>query len=68
VAGDAEASVQPEQDELLFPSWTSRAEYRLSEPWFLYPGDLLPAWQLATTPTPFKMRNLFGGDQMLDWI
>lgn len=52
-------------DGLSFPAWTSRAEYRLEEPWFLYPGDLLRAWQLATTPAPFKMRNIFGGDQML---
>ncbi len=56
------------QGELSFPSWTSRPEYRLSGPWFLYPGDLLRAWQLATTPTPFKMRNIFGGDQMLDRV
>ena len=57
------------QDQLLpFPAWTSRKEYRLSEPWVLYPGDLLRAWQLATTPAPFKMRNIFGGDQMLDRV
>jgi hypothetical protein len=53
-------------NDLELRPWTSREEYRLSEPWFLYPGDLLRAWQLATTPAPFKMRNIFGGDQMLD--
>lgn len=53
------------QDNLPFPEWTSRVEYRLAEPWFLYPGDLLRAWQLTSTPAPFKMRNIFGGDQML---
>lgn len=53
------------QDGLPFPEWTSCSDYRLEEPWFLYPGDLLRAWQLATTPAPFKMRNIFGGDQML---
>src|SRR5215468_8767987 len=53
------------QDGVPFPSWTARDAYRLAEPWFLYPGELLRAWQLATTPTPFKMRNIFGGDQML---
>lgn len=53
------------QDELPFPGWTTRWEYWLPEPWFLYPGDLLRAWQLDTTPAPFKMRNIFGGDQML---
>lgn len=52
------------QDGLPFPAWTARVEYRLEEPWFLYPGDLLRAWQLAMTPAPFKMRNIFGGDQM----
>lgn len=54
------------QAELPFPPWTNRDEYRLAEPWFLYPGDLLRAWQLVTTPAPFKLRNIFGGDQMLD--
>ncbi len=54
------------QDQLPFPGWTSRDEYRLAEPWFLYPGDLLRAWQLATTPTPFKLRNIYGGDRMLN--
>jgi len=53
------------QDGLPFPTWTSHTEYRLTDPWFLYPGDLLRAWQLVSTPAPFKMRNIFGGDQML---
>ncbi|HEY7833333.1 MAG TPA: hypothetical protein VIG30_07175 [Ktedonobacterales bacterium] len=56
------------QDGLPFPSWTSQPKFVLSDPWFLYPGDLLRAWQLATTPVPFKMRNIFGGDQMLDRV
>ncbi len=56
------------QDGLPFPTWTSRQEYRLADPWFLYPGDLLRAWQLATTPTPFRMRNIFGGDEMLSRV
>jgi hypothetical protein len=53
------------QNDLPFPAWTSNDDYRLADPWFLYPGDLLRAWQLASTPAPFKMRNIFGGDQML---
>ena len=53
------------QDGLPFPTWTAHAEYRLPDPWFLYPGDLLRGWQLIATPAPFKMRNIFGGDQML---
>lgn len=53
------------QDGLRAPSWTSRSEYRLAEPWFLYPGWRLRAWQLAETPVPFRMRNIFGGDRIL---
>jgi hypothetical protein len=53
------------QDGLSFPSWTGRNEYRLAEPWFLYPGWRLRAWQLFETPVPFRMRNIFGGDRIL---
>ncbi len=56
------------QDKSPFPAWTNNEEYHLAEPWFLYPGELLRAWQLATTPAPFKMRNIFGGEQMLDRV
>jgi hypothetical protein len=56
------------QDKLPFPSWTSKESYRLRDPWFLYPGWRLRAWQLATTPAPYKMRNIFGGDRMLDRV
>jgi hypothetical protein len=55
-------------DKLPFPEWTSNDLYILPEPWFLYPGWRLRAWQLATTPAPFKMRNIFGGDHMLDRV
>ena len=55
-------------DGLPFPPWTASNEYRLAEPWFLYPGHLLRPWQLATTPAPFKLRNIFGGDRMLDRV
>lgn len=53
------------QEQLPSPSWTRRPEYRLPEPWFLYPGWRLRAWQLAETPVPFRMRNIFGGDRIL---
>jgi hypothetical protein len=53
------------QDRLPFPSWTGRSAYRLAEPWFLYPGWRLRAWQLAETPVPFRLRNIFGGDRIL---
>ena len=56
------------QDAHPLPSWTSRPEYCLAEPWFLYPGWRLRAWQLAETPTPFRMRNIFGGDRILDRV
>ena len=56
------------QDGLTFPSWTSRSEYRLPEPWFLYPGWRLRAWQLFETPVPFRMRNIFGGDRILSRV
>lgn len=50
---------------LLLPPWTSRREYRLPEPWFLYPGWRLRAWQLVETPVAFRSRNIFGGDRIL---
>ena len=56
------------QSQLPWPSWTGREEYYLQTPWFLYPGDLLRPWQLVSTPAPFKMRNIFGGDRFLDRV
>lgn len=50
------------------PAWTSDPRFRLPEPWFLYPGWRLRAMQLADTPAPFKMRNIFGGDRILDRV
>jgi hypothetical protein len=57
-----------DQDDLPTSSWTSRPEYWLSEPWFLYPGLSLRAWQLIETPVPFRMRNIFGGDRILSRV
>ena len=37
----------------------------VNEPWFLYPGWRLRAWQLVDTPAAFKSRNIFGGDRIL---
>ncbi len=53
------------QDGLPPPPWTRRSEYRLPEPWFLYPGWRLRAWQLVETPVAFRIRNIFGGDRIL---
>src|SRR2546423_7462525 len=52
-------------EQVAAPAWTRRPEYWLAEPWFLYPGWRLRAWQLAETPVPFRMRNIFGGDRIL---
>jgi hypothetical protein len=53
------------QDGVRAPDWVRRPVYRLAVPWFLYPGWRLRAWQLATTPVSFRMRNIFGGDRIL---
>lgn len=55
-----------ETGRLAFPRWTANPAYRLPEPWFLVPGWPLRAWQLFTTPVPFRMRNIFGGDNLLN--
>lgn len=56
------------QDGLPFPEWTDQQGYILTEPWFLYNGRNLRAWQLVATPALFKMRNIYGGDRMLDRV
>lgn len=52
------------QEGLSFPEWTSKKCYVLPEPWFLYEKPGYRPWLLATTPAPFKIRNIFGGDRM----
>ena len=56
------------QDGMTPPAWTSRPKYRLPEPWFLYPGWRLRAWQLVETPVAFRSRNIFGGDRILSRV
>ena len=56
------------QDGVVPPTWTRRAAYRLPEPWFLYPGWRLRAWQLVETPVAFRSRNIFGGDRILSRV
>ncbi len=53
-----------EQDGIPCPAWTKQECYILREPWFFYRRWDSRAWLLATTPAPFKMRNIFGGDRM----
>ena len=48
------------RDGLPFPAWTDQECYILPEPWFLYEKWSRRSWLLATTPAPFKMRNIFG--------
>ncbi|HEY7348681.1 MAG TPA: hypothetical protein VH599_10235 [Ktedonobacterales bacterium] len=50
------------------PAWTTRPAYYLPKPWYLYPGTRIRAWLEETTPASFKMRNIFGGDRMLDRV
>jgi hypothetical protein len=54
-------------DEVIFPdpTWINDPRFVLSEPWFMTKGSSLRAWQLFTTPVAFKMRNIFGGDNLL---
>ncbi len=56
------------QDSLPFPTWTDQECYVLQEPWFIYDGYRLRAWQLVTTPAAFKTRNIYGGDRMLERV
>ena len=56
------------EDGLSFPAWTDQECYILSEPWFLYEKWTRRAWLLATTPAPFKMRNIYGGDRMFNHL
>jgi hypothetical protein len=56
------------QDGLSFPAWIHQDCYILREPWFLYEGDQWKSWLLATTPAPFKVRNIFSGDRMFKHV
>jgi len=48
--------------------WTDQECYVLQEPWFIYDGYRLRAWQLVTTPAAFKTRNIYGVDRMLERV
>lgn len=56
------------KDGLPVPLWTNRGEYRLAQPWFLYPGWRLRAWQLFETPVALRARNIFAGDRLLERV
>jgi hypothetical protein len=48
------------------PAWTNKQEYFLADPWFYYPQPSQREWLLSTTPEPYKRRNIFVGDNVLD--
>lgn len=54
-----------EEDDIPCPDWTRQERYILAKPWFLSEKWTSRALQLATTPAPFKKRNIFGGSRML---
>ena len=56
------------QDNVLCPNWTKHKRYMLTDPWFFYDDDESRAWLMATTPAPFKMRNIYGGDRMFNHV
>src|SRR5436305_5483549 len=51
------------QEGVPCPSWAAKERYILPEPWFYYGKWSRRAKLLATTPAPFKMRNIFIGDR-----
>lgn len=52
-------------DAVAPPGWVGRDIHRLEDPWFLIEGTAIRAWLLVTTPVPFKVRNIFTGDTVL---
>ncbi len=57
-----------QQQNLPFPVWTDQACYILADPWFLFEEWESRTWLFATTPAPFKMRNIYGGDRMFNHV
>jgi hypothetical protein len=48
------------------PAWVNQRDYVLAEPWFYDSQPSLREWLLSTTPEPYKRRNIFVGDNVLD--
>lgn len=57
-----------EPERVTPPAWVYGDEYILPRPWFLYPGRRLRMHQLVDTPSPFKRRNIYGGDRILSRV
>lgn len=47
------------------PAWTYEKRFILSQPWFYYQDSGSRARLLATTPTPFKKRNVYVTNRIL---
>ena len=56
------------QESVPCPAWTKQKRYNLSNPWFFYDDGDSRLWLMATTPAPFKMRNIYGGDRMFNHV
>lgn len=48
------------------PPWTERTDFFLKEPWWYFPQSSQREWLQATTPEPFRRRNVFVGGSVLD--
>lgn len=48
------------------PQWIQQQVYFLAEPWFLHSQPSQREWLLATTPEPYRRRNVFVGGNVLD--
>lgn len=48
------------------PGWTQQQIYRLETPWFFSSEVIQRDRLLATTPEPFRRRNIFVGGSVLD--
>ncbi len=56
------------QYKVLAPAWVQDSKYVLVDPWFMSGGEALRAWELIESPPEFKMRNVFGGDNVLSRV
>lgn len=48
------------------PAWVEQPVYRLEQPWFCSSEEAQQDWLRATTPEPFRRRNVFVGGSVLD--
>ncbi len=53
-----------EKDNVPCPEWVKQECYILAKPWFYYEDEESRPWLLATTFSPFKVRNIFVGNRV----